>query len=209
MKALLVVDLQYDFLPGGSLAVAQGDEIIPIINRIQKDFDLVIATQDWHPANHKSFASQHRDKKLFDLIELNGIPQVLWPDHCMQGSRGATFTEEWESNNVAAIFRKGMNVEVDSYSGFYDNDHQNSTGLLGFLKDKNVTELYVCGLAAEFCVYFSAKDSQEAGIKTFFLDFATKPITKEGLDKIKLEMSKLGIVIVVNEEELFFIKSRN
>ncbi|EHO09860.1 hypothetical protein HMPREF9714_01862 [Myroides odoratimimus CCUG 12901] len=202
MKALLVVDLQYDFLPGGSLAVEEGDKIIPVINTIQKQFDLIIATQDWHPNNHKSFASQHPDNKLFDVINLNGIPQVLWPDHCVQGTKGAEFTAEWDTTKVAAIFRKGMNVEVDSYSGFYDNDHQHSTGLLGFLKDKKVTELYVCGLAAEFCVYFSAKDAQEAGIKTFFLDFATKPITAEGLVNAKKEMETLGITILKNQEEL-------
>ncbi|MDM1415233.1 bifunctional nicotinamidase/pyrazinamidase [Myroides odoratimimus] len=202
MKALLVVDLQYDFLPGGSLAVEEGDKIIPVINTIQKQFDLIIATQDWHPNNHKSFASQHPDNKLFDVINLNGIPQVLWPDHCVQGTKGAEFTAEWDTTKVAAIFRKGMNVEVDSYSGFYDNDHQHSTGLLGFLKGKKVTELYVCGLAAEFCVYFSAKDAQEAGIKTFFLDFATKPITAEGLVNAKKEMETLGITILKNQEEL-------
>ncbi|MDM1067073.1 bifunctional nicotinamidase/pyrazinamidase [Myroides odoratimimus] len=202
MKALLVVDLQYDFLPGGSLAVEDGDKIIPVINTIQKQFDLIIATQDWHPNNHKSFASQHPGHNLFDLINLNGIPQVLWPEHCIQGTRGAEFTTEWDTTKVAAIFRKGMNVEVDSYSGFYDNDHQHSTGLLGFLKDKEVKELYVCGLAAEFCVYFSAKDAQEAGIKTFFLDFATKPITAEGLVNAKKEMETLGITILKNQEEL-------
>ncbi|AJA70058.1 MULTISPECIES: bifunctional nicotinamidase/pyrazinamidase [Myroides] len=202
MKALLVVDLQYDFLPGGSLAVEDGDKIIPVINTIQKQFDLIIATQDWHPDNHKSFASQHPGHNLFDLINLNGIPQVLWPEHCIQGTRGAEFTTEWDTTKVAAIFRKGMNVEVDSYSGFYDNDHQHSTGLLGFLKDKEVKELYVCGLAAEFCVYFSAKDAQEAGIKTFFLDFATKPITAEGLVNAKKEMETLGITILKNQEEL-------
>lgn len=209
MRALLVVDLQYDFLPGGSLAVTHGNEIISSINRIQNKFDIVIATQDWHPANHKSFASQHKDKNLFDLVELNGIPQVLWPDHCVQGTRGAEFTSEWDSTKVTAVFRKGMNIEVDSYSGFYDNDHQYSTGLLGFLKDKQVTELYVCGLAAEFCVYFSSKDAAEAGIKTFFLDFATKPISKEGLDQVKNQMKDLGIVIVDKEEEVFFEKMDN
>lgn len=199
MKALLVVDLQYDFLPGGSLAVKDGDKIIPIINTIQDQFDLIIATQDWHPSNHKSFASQHPDNDLFDLINLNGIPQVLWPDHCVQGTKGAEFTAEWDTTKVATIFRKGMNVEVDSYSGFYDNDHQYSTGLLGFLKDKQVTELYVCGLAAEFCVYFSAKDAQEAGIKTFFLNFATKPITEDGLSQAIKEMESLGITILNNQ----------
>lgn len=203
MKALLVVDLQYDFLPGGSLAVADGDKIIDVINDIQPNFDLIVATQDWHPANHKSFAVQHPTHQLFDLIDLNGIPQVLWPEHCVQGTKGAEFTSAWDNNKVAAIFRKGMNVEVDSYSGFYDNNKLSNTGLLGYLKDKNISELYICGLAAEFCVYFTAKDAKEAGIDTYFLDFATKPITAEGLVEAKATMQELGINIIEDKKDLF------
>lgn len=204
MKALLVVDLQYDFLPGGSLAVEHGDEIIPIINRIQDQFDLIVATQDWHPANHKSFVSQHPGHNIFDLIDLNGTQQVLWPDHCIQGTRGAEFTSKWNILLVNAIYKKGMNVEVDSYSGFYDNDHKSGTGLLDYLNYKDVTELYVCGLAAEFCVYFSAKDASQAGIKTYFLDFATKPISAEGLLQAKKEMVEMGITILNNETDVDF-----
>lgn len=203
MKALLVVDLQYDFLPGGSLAVADGDKIIDVINDIQPNFDLIVATQDWHPANHKSFAIQHPTHQLFDVIDLNGIPQVLWPEHCVQGTKGAEFTSAWDNNKVAAIFRKGMNVEVDSYSGFYDNNKLSNTGLLGYLKDKNISELYICGLAAEFCVYFTAKDAKEAGIDTYFLDFATKPITAEGLVQAKATMQELGINIIEDKKDLF------
>lgn len=203
MKALLVVDLQYDFLPGGSLSVADGDKIIDVINDIQPNFDLIVATQDWHPANHKSFAVQHPTHQLFDVIDLNGIPQVLWPEHCVQGTKGAEFTSAWDNNKVAAIFRKGMNVEVDSYSGFYDNNKLSNTGLLGYLKDKNISELYICGLAAEFCVYFTAKDAKEAGIDTYFLDFATKPITAEGLVEAKATMQELGINIIEDKKDLF------
>lgn len=203
MKALLVVDLQYDFLPGGSLAVTDGDKIIDLINDIQPNFDLIVATQDWHPANHKSFAVQHPTHQLFDVIDLNGIPQVLWPEHCVQGTKGAEFTSAWDNNKVAAIFRKGMNVEVDSYSGFYDNNKLSNTGLLGYLKDKNVSELYICGLAAEFCVFFTAKDAKEAGIDTYFLDFATKPITAEGLVQAKATMQELGINIIEDKKDLF------
>ncbi|MEK6450554.1 MULTISPECIES: bifunctional nicotinamidase/pyrazinamidase [unclassified Myroides] len=203
MKALLVVDLQYDFLPGGSLAVADGDKIIDVINDIQPNFDLIVATQDWHPTNHKSFAVQHPTHQLFDVIDLNGIPQVLWPEHCVQGTKGAEFTSAWDNNKVAAIFRKGMNVEVDSYSGFYDNNKLSNTGLLGYLKDKNISELYICGLAAEFCVYFTAKDAKEAGIDTYFLDFATKPITAEGLVQAKATMQELGINIIEDKKDLF------
>lgn len=203
MKALLVVDLQYDFLPGGSLAVTDGDKIIDVINDIQPNFDLIVATQDWHPANHKSFAVQHPTHQIFDVIDLNSIPQVLWPEHCVQGTKGAEFTSAWDNNKVAAIFRKGMNVEVDSYSGFYDNNKLSNTGLLGYLNDKNITELYICGLAAEFCVFFTAKDAKEAGIETYFLDFATKPITAEGLVQAKATMQELGINIIEDKKDLF------
>lgn len=203
MKALLVVDLQYDFLPGGSLAVTDGDKIIDVINDIQPNFDLIVATQDWHPANHKSFAVQHPTHQLFDVIDLNSIPQVLWPEHCVQGTKGAEFTSAWDNNKVAAIFRKGMNVEVDSYSGFYDNNKLSNTGLLGYLNDKNISELYICGLAAEFCVFFTAKDAKEAGIETYFLDFATKPITAEGLVQAKATMQELGINIIEDKKDLF------
>lgn len=196
MKALVVVDLQYDFLPGGTLAVNKGDEIIPIINDIQSSFDLVVATQDWHPANHKSFASQHKGKQLFDVIDLNGIPQVLWPDHCVQGTKGSQFSKEWQSEKVTAIFRKGTNVEVDSYSGFYDNNKKDKTGLLGFLKEKEVTQVYVCGLAADYCVYYTAIDAKNAGFDTYFLNFATKAISETGLQQAKEDMLKKGIVVI-------------
>lgn len=204
MKALLVVDLQYDFLPGGSLAVAEGDAIIKVINEIQSKFDIIIATQDWHPSDHKSFASQHPKNKVFDVVDLNGLPQVLWPDHCVQGTKGAEFTDLWDSRRVEAIFRKGMDREVDSYSGLFDNGKRNSTGLLGYLKEKNVTEVYVCGLAAEFCVFYTAKDLADAGIKTYFLNFATKPISLDGLETAKKELKKAEVTIVESEQELDF-----
>lgn len=202
MRALLVVDLQYDFLPGGALAVQNGDVIIPIINEIQPNFDLIIATQDWHPLNHQSFASQHVHKKVYDVIELNGISQVLWPDHCIQGTAGAEFSKAWTNTAVAAVFRKGMEEEIDSYSGFYDNNKINTTGLLGYLRDKGVSEVYVCGLAAEFCVYYTAVDAKKAGFKTYFLDFATRPITKEGLEDAKEKMLQKDIIVLTQKEDL-------
>jgi len=202
MKALLVVDLQVDFLPGGALAVKEGDVIIPIINSIQTNFDLVVATQDWHPLEHKSFASQHPEHNVYDVIDLVGQPQVLWPNHCVQGTAGAAFSAGWNSVNVAAIFRKGMNEQVDSYSGFYDNNKIDSTGLLGFLKEKKVTEVYVCGLAAEFCVFYTSMDAKQAGFKTFFLDFATKPITEKGLEEAKEILKKEDIVVLSRREDL-------
>lgn len=202
MKALLVVDLQYDFLPGGNLAVPDGNQIIEVVNRIQNKFELIVATQDWHPQNHKSFASQHSGKNNFDIVDLNGLEQVLWPDHCVEGTKGAEFTKEWNSNKVSVIFRKGTNAEIDSYSGFFDNGKRNNTGLLGFLKDKKVSEVYVCGLAADFCVFYSAVDASESGFKTYFLDFATKSITDSGLTEAKKVMITKNIAIIEEENQL-------
>lgn len=194
MKALLIIDIQNDFLPGGSLAVAKGDKIISIVNKIQKHFDLVIATQDWHPSNHKSFASNHNNKAVFEVIKLNGSDQVLWPDHCIQGSFGADFSTELNMHQVSAVIRKGTNLEIDSYSGFFDNNKQNATGLHGLLKEKNITEVYVCGLAADYCVYYTAKDAAELGYKTYFIEDATKPISEENYDLAKEDLASLSVI---------------
>lgn len=192
MKALIIVDIQYDFLPGGSLAVSKGDEIIPIINQIQTDYDLIVATQDWHPANHQSFASQHPDKNAFDLIELDGLEQVLWPDHCVQESRGAQLSEALDSRRIEAIFRKGSNPRIDSYSGFFDNGKKKNTGLTGYLKDRQVTEVHVCGLAADFCVYYTAMDALSEGFSSAIISKAAKAIDKGGLIEKKNVFVKQG-----------------
>ncbi len=142
MKALILVDVQNDFTVGGALEVPGGDGIIEPINRIQERFELVIATQDWHPSDHASFASNHKGKEPFDVIDLHGIEQTLWPDHCVQGSKGAQFHPGLETNRIEAIFRKGMAREIDSYSGFYDNGHQRTTGLTGYLREKGAENLY-------------------------------------------------------------------
>lgn len=201
-KALLVVDLQNDFLEGGALAVNNSNAIVPIINQIQDKFDLVVASQDWHPQGHESFASAHPGKKLFDKIDLHGITQVLWPDHCVQNTKGAEFSSLWQSEKASCIFRKGTLSSVDSYSAFFDNDHLNTSGLLGYLKEQQVSELYLCGLAAEFCVFYSAKDAVRNGIKTFFLDFATAPINKQALEQAHKELHDLGVVIVKQISDL-------
>lgn len=178
MKALIIVDVQYDFLPGGSLEVPKGDEIIPIINNIQKDYDLVVASQDWHPQKHLSFASQHENKLPFEIIDLDGLEQVLWPDHCIQESYGSQISEELQTNRVEAIFRKGMDPKIDSYSAFYDNGKRKDTGLAGYLKARNIDEVHVCGLAADFCVFFTAMDAITEGFKTSIISKATKAIDK-------------------------------
>lgn len=202
MKALIIVDVQNDFLENGSLAVADGNEVIPIINALQNGFDYVIATQDWHPESHKSFAVNHANKKEFEVIDLNGLQQVLWPVHCVQNSFGSQFHEALETSKIKAIFRKGTDIEVDSYSGFYDNGKRNTTGLVGYLKELNVTEVYVCGLAADYCVFYTAKDAAALGFKTFFIEDATKYISEGNYLKTKAEMKSLGIEVVFSNELL-------
>ena len=176
MKALIIVDMQNDFMPGGNLAVSGGNEIVSRINEIQKKFDIVVATQDWHPANHKSFASQHEGKNPFDVIDLNGLEQTLWPDHCVQGTTGANFHKDLNTNKIEAIFRKGTNPEIDSYSGFFDNGRKKATGLHGYLQERKVSSVFVCGLAADFCVYYTAMDALSLGYNTTILDESVKAI---------------------------------
>lgn len=196
MKALIIVDVQNDFLPGGALEVAQGDEIISIINNIQSKYDVVVATQDWHPAHHKSFAAQHPANNLFDVIDLNGLEQILWPNHCVQGTPGSEFSNLLDQNRIEGVFRKGLDPEVDSYSGFYDNGHRRNTGLHGYLQDRGITEVHVCGLAADFCVYFTAMDALSLGYKTSIVSKGTKAISKEGyMAKKENFMQKGGLFV--------------
>lgn len=195
MKALVLIDIQYDFMPGGALAVPDGNKIIPLANSLQQHFDLVVATQDWHPANHKSFASMHEGRKQFEQIELQGLDQVLWPDHCVQGTAGSAFSPELNMNKVEAIFRKGMDPEIDSYSGFYDNGHLKSTAMAEYLRGKGITEVYMAGLAGDFCVYFTAKDALKEGFKTFLIEDATRPIDPEGFEKAKEDILNRGGII--------------
>mgnify|MGYP003575606697 CR=1 FL=1 len=192
MKALILIDIQNDFLPGGALAVAAGDTIIPVCNAVQQHFELVVATQDWHPAGHKSFASSHNGKALFQTIDLNGLEQVLWPDHCVQGTPGADFSPLLEANKIETIFRKGTDPEIDSYSGFYDNGHRKSTGLAHYLKGKGITEVYVAGLAADYCVYFTAKDALAEGFETYIIEDATRAIRTEGFEAAKKDFVQKG-----------------
>lgn len=196
MKALIIVDIQNDFLPGGALAVKNGDAVIPVINKIQNNFDLVVATQDWHPADHKSFASMHADKKIFDEIILNGFPQVLWPDHSVQETHGAEFSPLLDTKKIEAIFRKGMDKNIDSYSGFFDNGKKKATGMTDYLKGRGVTEIFVTGLAADYCVYFTALDGLEFGFESTIIADATLPIDEENFKKAMKDFnSKSGRLI--------------
>ena len=192
MKALLLIDIQNDFLPGGSLAVPHGDQIIPLVNRLQQAFDLVVATQDWHPQGHKSFASSHPGKAVFEQVEWRGAPQVLWPDHCVQGTKGAELSTAIDWRKTEAVFRKGTNPEIDSYSGFYDNGYVKSTGLSHYLRGRGVTAVYLAGLAGDYCVYFTAKDALAEGFDTYVMEDATRAISEEGFQQAKKDVIDRG-----------------
>ena len=166
MKALILADLQNDFCPGGSLAVAGGDEVIPLANSLQLRFDLVVATQDWHPADHVGFAANHPGKSPGDIVEIGGMKQILWPTHCVQETPGAAFHKDLELGRVARVFRKGTDRMIDSYSGFFDNSHYKSTGLGEFLKERGIRSVVVCGLATDYCVKFTALDAVALGFET-------------------------------------------
>jgi len=178
--ALVVVDVQYDFLPGGSLAVVGGDEIIAPINALAQKFATVIATQDWHPPGHISFASTHPGHTPFEVIALDYGPQVLWPDHCVIGTRGAEFSAALDMRRVQAVIRKGFRPEIDSYSGFSDNDHKTPTGLAGYLRDRGVTRLFLAGLATDFCVSWTAEDGVAVGFACVVIEDATRAIDTNG-----------------------------
>ncbi|RYZ48703.1 MAG: bifunctional nicotinamidase/pyrazinamidase [Chitinophagaceae bacterium] len=200
MNALLLIDIQNDFLPGGALAVTDGDQIIPVVNALQNRFDLVVATQDWHPAAHKSFASAHPGKNVFEQIDLDGLPQVLWPDHCVQGTTGAELSPAVDWKRTEAIFRKGTNPEIDSYSGFYDNGHRKKTGLADYLKGRGVTTVFLAGLAADYCVYFSGKDALAEGFNVVLIEDATKAIDEEGYQKARKDLLEKGGRILHSSE---------
>ena len=196
MNALLIIDVQNDFMPGGALAVPDGDEIVPLINDLQDRFDLVIATQDWHPSGHASFASSHKDVKEFEVIKLDGLDQILWPEHCIQNSKGANFHQDLKTSNIETIFRKGTDMRIDSYSGFYDNAHLKSTGLTGYLKEKKVENIYFVGLAGEYCVYFSITDAISEGFNCILLEDATRALNKDDFEKARIDILRKGGKII-------------
>lgn len=200
MKTLVIVDAQNDFMPGGALEVPNGDQILPVINRIQKKFNLIVATQDWHPKNHKSFAVNHPGKEEFETIELHGLEQKLWPPHCIQGTPGADFHRDLKTKRIEAIFRKGMDENIDSYSGFFDNGHKKSTGLSGYLREKGCKELYFCGLAADICVYFSLLDALQEGFEAFLIEDAAVPLDRDQYSEIKRQIREKGGKIISSEE---------
>lgn len=165
-EALVVIDVQNDFCPGGALAVADGDAIVPLVNRLIARFDHVVLTQDWHPHGHSSFASTHLGRNPFDTITMAYGPQTLWPDHCVQGTEGAAFHPALEWTKAELVIRKGFRKEIDSYSAFFENDHRTPTGLGGYLRERGISKITLCGLATDFCVAFSALDAVKSGIET-------------------------------------------
>jgi len=174
--ALLVIDVQNDFCPGGSLPVPEGDAVVPVINRLLPRFPVVVATQDWHPRDHVSFASNHPGTEPFSTIELQGVAQTLWPDHCIPGTHGAELHAGLDTAPLDLVLRKGMSPQLDSYSAFFENDRRTPTGLAGYLRERGVSEVYLSGLAADVCVYFSALDAARLGLSATFIEDATRGI---------------------------------
>lgn len=201
-SALIVVDLQHDFLPGGALAVPSGDVVIPVAQKLCERFSHKIATQDWHPARHQSFASQHPGKKPGDLITLHGLPQVMWPDHCVQGSRGAELARTWPQPADLVVVRKGMDPEVDSYSGFFDNGQRHETELAATLRELGITDVYVMGLATDYCVKFTALDSQRLGFRTHLVVDGCRGVNLQPTDSERAvaDMSVSGINITHSDK---------
>ncbi|HEY1788355.1 MAG TPA: bifunctional nicotinamidase/pyrazinamidase [Verrucomicrobiae bacterium] len=197
MKALILVDIQNDFIPGGALAVPDGDAIIPVANRLQPMFPLVVATQDWHPANHGSFAANHSGKRIFEQIDLNGLPQTLWPIHCVQNTSGAELASGLNRERIAKVFQKGTDAGIDSYSGFFDNGHRRATGMAEWLKGRGVTEVHICGLATDYCVKFTALDAVSSGFKTHLIEDASRGVNLQlnDVNNAVAEMKKAGVLI--------------
>ncbi|PYJ25467.1 MAG: bifunctional nicotinamidase/pyrazinamidase [Verrucomicrobia bacterium] len=202
MNALIIVDLQNDFLPGGALAVPHGNEVIPLANELQQRFELVLATQDWHPPNHGSFAANHRGKKPGDRIMLDGIEQILWPVHCVQNTKGAEFAPSFDTSRIAHIFHKGIDPKIDSYSTFFDNAHRRETGLADYLKKRAINEIYLMGLALDYCVKYSTLDARQLGLNTYVIVDGCRGIELEAgdIERAIDEMKRVGAVLLQSSE---------
>jgi nicotinamidase/pyrazinamidase len=200
--ALVMVDIQNDFCQGGSLAVPGGDEIVSVANALQPYFDLVIATQDWHPQDHTSFAVNHTERKVGEVIDLDGIAQVLWPAHCVQNTKGAEFHPQLELKRIDKIVHKGADRLIDSYSAFFDNAHVRSTGLADYLQENGVTEIYIMGLATDYCVKYSCLDAAQLELKTHVIVDACRGIDLQGgdVEKALVEMRSVGVDIVYSQD---------
>lgn len=200
--ALLVIDVQNDFTPGGQLAVPEGDRIVPLINRLAEQFKQVVIAQDWHPAGHASFASSHPGRQPYDVIQLPYGEQTLWPDHCIQGTHGAEFHSGLNLPHAQLIIRKGCNPDIDSYSAFLEADRATTTGLAGYLKERGVDTVYMVGLALDFCVMFSALDARAAGFNTFVVLDACRAIDMNGSLASAIERMQVAGVGLIQSTEL-------
>jgi nicotinamidase/pyrazinamidase len=202
MKALIIVDLQNDFLPGGGLPVPHGDEVIPLANELQRRFDLILATQDWHPPNHGSFAANHKGKKPGDRVILDGIEQILWPVHCVQNTRGAEFAPSFKTSRIAHVFHKGVDPLIDSYSTFFDNAHRRHTGLAHYLEERSIKDVYLLGLALDYCVKYSALDARQLGLNTHVILDGCRGIDLESgdIDRALDEMKRAGTRILKSRD---------
>jgi nicotinamidase/pyrazinamidase len=194
---LVIVDVQNDFCPGGALAVPQGDEIVPVVNQLAAQFAHVVLTQDWHPRGHASFASSHTGKQPFETIDLSYGEQILWPDHCVQGTRGAAFHPALDVSRAELVLRKGSRTAIDSYSAFFENDHRTPTGLAGYLKERRFERITLCGLATDFCVLYSAIDGRQAGFEVTVVTAACRGIDVDGsLDRAMRSMNEAGLTLL-------------
>lgn len=202
MNALIAVDIQNDFCPGGALAVADADLILPVVNELMDRLDLVVLSQDWHPQDHCSFAHNHPNHSQGDTVRVAGLDQVLWPVHCVQGSHGSLIRQDLRQDRVAAIIRKGMDPDIDSYSAFYDNGHRRATGLEGFLRQHEVDTVYIAGLAMDYCVKYTALDAVEAGFTTYLVQDGTQPVDQsvEGIARTRSDLRDAGVTIVPSAE---------
>jgi nicotinamidase/pyrazinamidase len=196
---LVIIDIQNDFCPGGALAVSGGDAIIPLINKVSGQFTHKVLTQDWHPPGHRSFASSHPGKAAFSTVRLSYGDQTLWPDHCVQGSRGAEFHAALAVPDAQLVIRKGFRSGIDSYSAFFENDQVTPTGLTGYLRERGLKRVFLCGLATDFCVGFSAQDARRQGFETAVLLDASRAIDLDGsLAKATAQMRDAGVGLIGN-----------
>ncbi len=199
--ALLLIDIQNDFCPGGALAVSDGDAVVAVANNLQKNFDICVATQDWHPSNHSSFADNHQNAEPFSLTEMPYGPQVLWPRHCVIGSDGAAFHQDLKTNSVDLIIRKGFRPSIDSYSAFFENDKTTETGLAGYLRERGVTSVYLVGLATDFCVCYSAIDAVKQGFEASVIMDGCRAIDLDGsLNAAQNDMQEAGVSFLSSDE---------
>jgi len=202
MQVLLLVDIQNDFVPGGALAVPDGDQVISVANALIPRFELVVATKDWHPADHGSFASQHPNNKVGDMIDLHGLQQILWPDHCVQNTAGAEFVETLETDDIARVFFKGTDAHIDSYSGIFDNGRRKATGLGEYLRKSGFRDVHVVGLATDYCVKFTVLDALDLGFRVHVIEDGCRGVDLNPGDSATAieEMRRAGAHIVRSEQ---------